>query len=50
MTTPFLHMRYEKTDCAVMCMAGGGNVGGASGGGVARCGRYGDFNESFTKR
>lgn len=41
-TTPFLHLRYDKTDCALMCTAMDNE------GGVA-C-RHGDFLASFTKK
>uniref|UniRef100_S4R7X5 5-oxoprolinase, ATP-hydrolysing n=1 Tax=Petromyzon marinus TaxID=7757 RepID=S4R7X5_PETMA len=42
-TEVFLHMRYERTDCAIMCSACGfpGNEASCS---------YGDFLEAFTQR
>ncbi|XP_003387513.1 PREDICTED: 5-oxoprolinase [Amphimedon queenslandica] len=41
-TTPFLHLRYDKTDCALMCTPA------INQGGVA-C-RHGDFLTTFTER
>ena len=42
-TTPFLNLRYDKTDCAIMCTAEGTEQGG-----VACC--HGDFLASFNAR
>ncbi|XP_064599058.1 5-oxoprolinase-like [Liolophura sinensis] len=42
-TTSFLHLRYNKTDCALMVTAGDCQQGGASS-------RYGNFREAFTQR
>ncbi|XP_078458013.1 5-oxoprolinase isoform X1 [Lampetra planeri] len=42
-TEVFLHMRYERTDCALMCSACGFPVNEASS-------SYGDFLEAFTQR
>ena len=41
-TTPFLHLRYDKTDCALMCTPV------INQGGVACC--HGDFLTTFTER
>lgn len=43
-TTPYLHLRYDKTDCALMCTALpiSSEVGGAC--------RHGDFMSSFTQK
>ena len=43
-TTPFLHLRYEKTDCALMC-APDLSVGGGE-----TSSRHGDFEKAFTLR
>jgi 5-oxoprolinase (ATP-hydrolysing) len=41
-TIPYLHLRYHKTDCALMCTATPSDEGGAC--------RHGDFLTSFTTR
>ncbi|XP_063237134.1 5-oxoprolinase [Bacillus rossius redtenbacheri] len=41
-TEAFLHLRYDGTDCALMCTAAPGSGEGAP--------RHGDFRETFTKR
>ena len=43
-TTPFLHLRYEKTDCALMCSPD------LSVGGGETSSRHGDFEKAFTLR
>ena len=57
-TTPFLHLRYHGTDCALMCSADIGGVAGdqaeyevegVANGESARC-KYGDFHEAFVNR
>ena len=40
-TTPFLHLRYERTDCALMCVADPPTTDSC---------RHGDFEKSFTER
>ncbi|XP_073411157.1 5-oxoprolinase [Dendrobates tinctorius] len=42
-TEPFLHLRYERTDCALMCSARGYP-------GTPNSCRVGDFKEAFTAR
>lgn len=42
-TTPYLNMRYDKTDCAIMCTAAAASTGSTS------C-RHGDFLSSFNER
>ncbi|XP_065911087.1 5-oxoprolinase-like isoform X2 [Dysidea avara] len=42
--TPYLHMRYDKTDCALMCTADKDIHNTES------CCKYGDFKTAFTKR
>ena len=57
MTTPFLHLRYLGTNCALMCFAEAGCVagyqsddeGGGTVSGGARC-KYGDFQAAFINR
>ena len=44
-TTPFLHLRYEGTDCALMCTAEISSLVGSP----SSC-RHGDFEGSFTER
>ena len=44
-TTPFLHLRYEKTDCALMCSA----ETPVSSPTYSGC-RHGDFEKAFTER
>ncbi|XP_071448499.1 5-oxoprolinase [Hetaerina americana] len=43
-TEPYLHMRYEGTDCALMCSPFSTQEKGTS------CGKYGDFEEMFLRR
>ena len=42
-TAPFLHLRYERTDCALMCTADVGNRSHPSS-------QHGDFLGTFTQR
>ena len=44
-TTPFLHLRYHGTDCALMCSADPCDEGVSSAG----C-KYGDFERAFTNK
>eukprot|EP00795_Rhopilema_esculentum_P001663 gene1663-16138_t len=47
---PFLHMRYEKTDCALMCSASEIKIDYAFDLQKEECGKHGDFKTSFLKR